>query len=114
MSNSRDEEDGFARFWAAYPRKAGKNKARQWWTQRLAEGVSADDMIMAAEHYAAKLKRDHTEERYMKMPANFLGPEECWQDYASPPDDDEEEEHYQTIEELRASLAAEPKSGLTW
>ena len=114
MSNSGDEADGFARFWAAYPRKAGKNKARQWWAQRLAEGVCADDLIMAAEHYAAKLKRDRTEERYMKMPANFLGPEECWQDYASPPDDDEEEEHYQTIDELRASLAAEPTSGLTW
>ena len=114
MSNSRDEEDGFARFWTAYPRKAGRHKARQWWATRLNEAVSAEDMIAAAEHYAAWVRREGTAERYMKMPANFLGPEEVWQEWASPHEDYEEEEHYQTIDELRASLAAEPKTGLTW
>ena len=108
-------QEGFDDFWRAYPRKAGKPKTRDLWEQRRQEGVSVEEMVSAAANYAERVRKAKTQERYVKLPSTFLGSDRCWEDYAEPPpDDDEEEEHYQTIEELRASLAAEPKSGLTW
>lgn len=71
----------FLAFWSEYPRKVEKRKAFKAWKTRLKEGTSAEQMLTAARNYATACKKEHTEERYMKHPATFLGPTKPFEDY---------------------------------
>ncbi len=75
------EEDVFTAFWAAYPRKIEKAKARKAWEARLKEKVLPADMIQAAENYSAYCARLKTEPQYIKHPSTFLGKDKPFMEY---------------------------------
>lgn len=92
----------FDEFWNQYPRHIDKKRAYKAWCARLKAGYSPAAMIQAATNYAAHCKSNSTEERFIKHPATFIGPElsfmdEPWQkpitskpkDDLDPPDEDE-------------------------
>lgn len=52
-TSARDSDPGFARFWAAFPRKIGKDAAWAAWGKALKRGATKQEMIDGAERYAA-------------------------------------------------------------
>lgn len=71
----------FESFWDAYPRKKEKAKAHKCYNARLAEGYSEEELLTAASEYAKECKKSKTEERYIKLPATFLGANTPFIDY---------------------------------
>ena len=72
---------GFERVWNAYPRKKEKAKAYKCYMARLADGFSEDELETAVKRYTDECKKNHTEERYIKLGATFLGPNTPFVDY---------------------------------
>lgn len=62
----------FERFWQTYPRKVGKGEAYKKYRARLNDGYSPDQLQEAVTNYAAKVAREHTEEKYIKHAKTFL------------------------------------------
>lgn len=73
----------FIEFWDAYPRKKEKAKAYRAWKARLKEHVSCEDMTKAASNYALDCSNSGTEEKYIKLPSTFIGPDKPFQDYVN-------------------------------
>ena len=71
----------FEEFWAHYPRKIEKKSAFRTWKTRIKEGVSAKDMIQAANNYAQYCTQQKTEPRYIKHASTFLGPDKPFSDF---------------------------------
>ena len=71
----------FESLWSAYPRKKEKAKAYKCYKARLADGFSEDELLLAVKRYADECKRNHTDERYIKLGATFLGPNTPFWDY---------------------------------
>lgn len=71
----------FEQLWNAYPRKKEKAKAYKCYKARLADGFSEDELLLAVKRYADECKRNHTDERYIKLGATFLGPNTPFWDY---------------------------------
>ena len=80
-------DDDFEVFWSSYPRKKEKKKAFKQW-QRLIKvvGYKPEVLTQAAKHYAIECRRKITDEKYIKLPATFLGPDQPFEDYFKPPD----------------------------
>lgn len=64
----------FERFWKAYPRHADKGMAYKQYRARINAGFSEEQMLLAANAYAAQCVRNGTEKRYIKHATTFLGP----------------------------------------
>ncbi|HHY95890.1 MAG TPA: hypothetical protein GX513_12920 [Firmicutes bacterium] len=79
----RDQEytADFEAFWSVYPRRAEKQRAYRAWRARLREKHSPDDLIRAAANYAASCHAKGTEERFIKHPATFLGPDKPFEEW---------------------------------
>ena len=71
----------FESLWTAYPRKKEKAKAYKCYKARLADGFSEDELETAVKRYADECKINHTEEKYIKLGATFLGPNTPFTDY---------------------------------
>lgn len=71
----------FEAFWQAYPRKTEKQKAYRTWKTRCKEGLTTEDLVMAAKNYAAFCISQGTEQKYIKHPATFLGPDRAFLDW---------------------------------
>jgi hypothetical protein len=80
-STGAPPDPAFGRFWAVYPRATGKSKAYGQWRRTLEDGAEPDDLIRAAEAYAAECRREKRATGYVKHPATFLGPGRHWADY---------------------------------
>lgn len=76
LPDNRAED--FVRFWNAYPNKREKSAAFAAWENALVDGAAPDDMIAAAEGYAAANKGQVA--KFLKFPANFLA-SDSWQEY---------------------------------
>lgn len=63
----------FCELWDAYPRRKEKAKAYKCYNARLNDGYSEDELITAVKRYAKQCREQNTEERYIKLPATFLG-----------------------------------------
>lgn len=74
----------FERFWQLYPRKDDKRKAHKAWNTRLAEKVPAEEMVRAARNYADHQRAEKTEEKFIKMPSTFLGPNKPYEEWLTP------------------------------
>lgn len=81
------EDGAFDTFWKQYPRRVGRKAAQDKWkaTLKKFKDVTPDTLITAARNYASSCQRMGTEERYIKHPATFLGPQEPWRDYLTAP-----------------------------
>lgn len=73
--------EGFNAFWEAYPRKQDKGAAYEKYKARLNDGYSPDELLTAAQAYAAECVRNHTEAKYIKHAKTFLGPSTPFTDY---------------------------------
>lgn len=71
----------FEAAWAIYPRSSGKLAAFKVWETRIKQGSNPDDMIAAAVNYAAAMKREKTEEKFIKMGSTFYGDKEWYRDW---------------------------------
>src|SRR5512144_1217600 len=71
----------FDRVWAIRPRRPNDSKmaAKRAWDARRKEGVDPQEMLQGVERYAAYLKAERTEPRFIKHLATFLGPNHHFQ-----------------------------------
>lgn len=77
----RDYPEDFTRFWEVYPRRDRKAEAYECFMARVNQGTSPEDMIRAAEAYALKCRKDHTEQRFIQQAKTFLGVHLNFMDY---------------------------------
>ena len=63
----------FDEFWAAYPRNDDKGGCYKKYRARLNDGYSEAELLSAAQAYAARCRKEHTEKKYIKMGKTFLG-----------------------------------------
>ena len=80
-----DFEAEFEEFWKAYPKPKNPDKTpgRQKYIALRKKGVSADDLLRAAQNYAQAMRG--TDPRYIKHCKTFLGPSDAWRDYLNEP-----------------------------
>ena len=71
----------FEQFWKAYPRKIDKGNAYQKYQARIKDGFSEDELLQAAQNYAAECKKLKTEAQYIKHPKTFLSDKLPFTDY---------------------------------
>jgi len=79
-SSSGGGSGGFTRFWAAYPKKVGKDAAERAWAKKGCE-AHADDIITSLERQRPWLMRE--EGKYIPNPATWLN-EGRWKDEPPP------------------------------
>ena len=84
-AKASDFDAEFEAFWAAYPKPKHPDKTpgRMRYEALRRKGVPAGDLLMAAENYAAVMRRDRTPPQYIKRCSTFLGPQEPWRDYVT-------------------------------
>lgn len=75
-------DDDFAEWYNGYPRKVGRVKARPCYDRIREESVPAQLLLDARDAYAQEIMTDAVENRFIKHPATFLGPDCYFQDYA--------------------------------
>jgi hypothetical protein len=84
VGKAADEYDpDFEAFWSVYPRQVEKKRAYRVWRTRLRAGVSPGDLINAARQYRDICLRMGTNERFIKHPATFIGPDKPYEEYLS-------------------------------
>lgn len=83
--NESNFEADFEKFWSAYPKPKNPDKTpgRQKYIALRKKGVSADDLLRAAQNYAQAMRG--TDPRYIKHCKTFLGPSDAWRDYLNEP-----------------------------
>jgi hypothetical protein len=74
-------EDQFEEAWAPYPKKLARKAALKAYTARRREGATRQELVTASANYAAVVRRDRTEDRFILHGATFFGPNERWRDY---------------------------------
>jgi len=79
--------EDFENFWSIYPRRIEKRRAYRAWQARLKEGILSGLLITCAQNYEKYVRLRGTEERYIKHPATFLGPDHPYEDWKEPPPD---------------------------
>jgi len=77
------ESEKFDIFWKEYPRCINKSAAMKAWSARInAKDSDPDQMIAAAQIYAVEC--NGTEDKFIKHPSTFLGPDKPFLDYLEP------------------------------
>lgn len=73
----------FEEFWRAYPKPQNPDKTpgRKKYIALREKGVSAEELLKAAQGYAQAMRAQRTAPRYIKRCATFLGPQEPWKDF---------------------------------
>jgi len=96
----------FEMFWASYPRHIDKKRALKAWKARIKDGYSPDAIHTAAKNYAAHCRANKTEEKFIKHPATFVGPDLPfldWQKQIAIPEEEIEEDPDNGLDEWRIS-----------
>lgn len=67
----------FEQAWMAYPSRTGHSKAEAFkaWRARIADGEAVETILQGINRYAAYCEANHTEPRFVKHAATFLGPD---------------------------------------
>lgn len=78
-----DYTEDFEEFWTSYPRKVEKKTAYKAWNARIKNGTNPQEMIQAAKNYARYCQLNGTEERFIKHPSTFIGPNEPYKEYVN-------------------------------
>ena len=76
-------EADYEHFYRAYPKPKNPDKTpgRKKYVALRQKGVSAEDLLKAAENYATANRT--TPPQYIKRIATFLGPQEAWKDFVA-------------------------------
>ena len=82
--------EGFDRFWEIYPKKTGKDAAREAYASL--SDINADELCLLVERWknSAEWKRENG--RFIKQPAKFLT--EIYAERVNPPDYNEDAEGF--------------------
>lgn len=104
-AHSTDYTKDFETFWTHYPRKIAKVKAFKCYQKLLKEGVAPADLLLSAKNYAAAVTADKTEEKFIKHPSTFLGPDKHFEDYTV------ELEEPKTLEQLKREGKVKKEGG---
>ena len=76
----------FEELWKVYPRKLGKGEAYKKYKARLNDGWSEEELFDAVVHYAEKVTRERTDEKYIKHAKTFFSENTPFADYISKSD----------------------------
>lgn len=68
----------FLTFYDAYPRKEGKKAASKTYNARVKRGAAHGDIMASLAVYKAQIERNHTEQKFIKLPSTFLN---CYEEY---------------------------------
>ena len=77
--NNKQIETEFEKLWQAYPRKQGKAKALEAYKKHRAKGVEFQTVLDGVYLYAAYLKRNKVEDRFIKQGSTWFN-QQCWND----------------------------------
>lgn len=66
--------EDFEEWYQGYPRKGSKSDAFRCYSARRKEGISPAGLLKARDLYADQLRRDGTEQKFIKLAKTFLGP----------------------------------------
>lgn len=80
-SARRGFEADFDTFWAGWPRKRDKGKARNAYIARRRQGVDPERLLIAAKHYAKS--REGRDSNYTQHGATFLAKDGPWTEWES-------------------------------
>jgi 5'-deoxynucleotidase YfbR-like HD superfamily hydrolase len=80
LKNKENVSVAFSSWWSLYPRKIAKQDAAKAYAAAIRAGATPEDLHRALEGYLGDIKRNNTEERYVKHPATLLRLER-WRDY---------------------------------
>lgn len=75
----------FEEFWSLYPRKVGKKRSFGLWKRRVKQETTADEVLLAAKHYAVYCQEKGLELEYIKHPSTFLSNKLDYEDWVIPP-----------------------------
>lgn len=64
--------ESFKTFYDAYPRKEARGQALKAYNAARRKGIAAETILERLETYKARLDRDGTDRKYMRLPATFL------------------------------------------
>ena len=78
---AREYTKEFEEFWAAYPKHEGKGEAYKKYQARIRDGFSPTELLTAAQNYAMRCNRQHTEQKYIKHGKTFLSENTPFTDY---------------------------------
>lgn len=78
-----EDEEGFDRFWAAYPRKNSKQEARRAWEKLRPNAVLQDLILVALCQQKASEQWARENGRYIPYPATWLN-QRRWEDEVAP------------------------------
>ena len=72
--------EGFADFYASYPRKVGKTQAEKFWAKEIKTESDKQEILKALDRYKANLEENGTEPRFIMHASTFVN---RWKDWAS-------------------------------
>lgn len=67
-----EQDESFKAFYDAYPRKEARGQALKAYKAARRKGTTAETILERLETYKARLDRDGTDRKYMRLPATFL------------------------------------------
>lgn len=76
---SRDFPVAFETVRAIYPKIGDVNKGYTAWRARRVDGVTEAELLTAAQNYAAHVKKERTDDHYIKMMQGFYSPDGPWE-----------------------------------
>lgn len=86
--NAAYSDPDFLRFWkvwSAFDTRDKLNAWKNWMTRTRQDRIAADDLVRAAEHYAADIAARPRELHVIMHASTFLGPGHRYSDYLEPP-----------------------------
>lgn len=72
----------FLAFYDSYPRHEGKRAASKTHNAKVKQGAKHDDIMASLAVYKSQIERNHTETKFVKLPATFLN---CYDEYKPAP-----------------------------
>lgn len=80
-ASDKAEPTGFREAYDLYPRHTGRSDALKAYNARIKEGFSAEEILSAVAAYKKECESEHREQKYIKHPATFFGPNGFVQEY---------------------------------
>lgn len=72
----------FLTFYDSYPRHEGKRAASKTYNAKVKQGATHGDIMASLAVYKSQIERNHTETKFVKLPATFLN---CYDEYKPAP-----------------------------
>lgn len=81
VKRKKEYAKSFEEVWAYYPRHRDKGKAYAAYQARLKDGWSEEELLGAVKEYAKECRKNHTEDKYIKLASTFFSVNTPFTDY---------------------------------